>query len=283
MNQDEARSVLQVEGDAKIREVLQSLVSKHSEMVRVDDFTDLEKLIKAKNTMLRPWVENEMKTRRYFKIPDHAPFSNICPACKGAGEMYKFFRTTKGIKCNICLGEKEVWLACRDCDGTTMYRKKPDSKPIICRTCRRYYENETDPAKIAKIKGKVPFRCTKCRGTGEKPIVIRSHEIEDTTSCKKCGGLGFIPPKRKKKNHPPKKIKIAEPANPVLTQDIYNKLQEPPPEKPTEEMIEPEKTEDIICECSYDSVQDKVDEDDPIDIEKIGEGSFQKKQIPPAE
>jgi len=240
MNHDEAIAILGTGQTLSIAHVLKCLDVSYWAMRENKDFSKLDELVEAKNTLLRECVEEEKRVRRFFKIPDHAPFKNLCPACKGAGEIYKFLRTIKQIKCKVCLGKKEVWVACPDCLGTTVFKKKPDSKGITCRNCLKYYENEPDEKKAAERKGKVPFKCSACRGTGSKPILIVSHKIESTTPCKKCDQLGFLPPKMKKTELNRIVRHSQQPmSNPVLTKDIAEKLAQPMPEKPEEEMIEP--------------------------------------------
>jgi hypothetical protein len=241
MQKDEARTILGTGDTATIEHVLRCLDVTYWAMAENQDFEKLDETVEAKNLLLRHCVEEEMKTKHFFKIADVAPFKDVCPACKGAGEMYKFARATKGIKCKICLGQKEVWVKCEDCGGTTIFKKKPDSKGITCRKCRKFYENEPDLEKREKIKGKIPIKCDLCRGSGEKRILIRSFEIESTTPCKKCRGLGFLTPNPKTKPFKKKKVKRTPPSpdNPVLTKEIMEKLSEEASPPVKEEMINP--------------------------------------------
>lgn len=242
MDLDEAKKVLGTGTEISIPHVLQCFDVKFWVIFENHELqAKLDNLVLSKQTLLRKCVEHEMETKRFFKIAEHSPFKNTCKACKGSGEIYKFLRKTTPIKCKICLGQKEVWVRCNSCNGTTIFQPRPDSKAVTCRTCLKYYEKETDPDKKEEIKGKIPFKCDKCRGSGERFILVRSHEIDTTTPCKRCNELGFIPPKRKPKkpdvrpHKPPKLV-----ANPVLSSEIADKLKQVIPTDPPEEMINPD-------------------------------------------
>lgn len=241
MELEEAKKILGSGEELSISHVLKCFDVKYWALNENNELNEkLDTLILSKQTLLRKCVEMEMQTRRFFKIAEQAPFENICSACKGAGEIYKFARGLKAVKCRTCLGQKEVWVKCHSCKGTTIYQPTPESTPVTCRTCRKYYEKETDPEKREKIKGKIPFKCDKCRGSGERLVLIRTHEIESTTPCKRCNELGFIPPKKKKDHSRSKKYVGEATPNPVLSSEIASKIKESIDAPHPEEMIEPD-------------------------------------------
>jgi DnaJ-class molecular chaperone len=241
MDLEEAKKILGSGKELTIPHVLKCFEVKYWALNENNELDQkLDTLILSKQTLLRKCVEMEVKTRHFFKVAEQAPFKNICPACKGAGEIYKFARGLKVVKCRTCLGQKAAWVKCTDCKGTGMYQPTPESNPVPCRECRKYYDRETDPKKKEMIKGKILFKCDKCRGTGQIKVLIRTHEIESTTPCKRCNELGFIPPSRKKDHSQSKKHLTEATPNPVLSSEIASKIKESIDAPHPEEMIEPD-------------------------------------------
>lgn len=162
-------------------------------------------LVSVKNDLLRTIVTKQMKARNYFTI--ESPFKHPCTACKGTGEIYKFSRGTKEVRCHVCGGE-DLKIPCRSCNGTGRFvRQYEDGGKInvVCKIC--------DGTGILKVK------CSVCLGEGVLRKTTIIPEIESTTPCQKCEQLGFInPPKPKTTNK--------EVMNPVLDQEIAASLSE---------------------------------------------------------
>jgi len=163
-------------------------------------------VIEAKNNLLRHLVSSQMKTERYFEIT--SPFEDSCAGCKGTGEIYKFKRKSVKVNCHICAGKKKIKVKCPSCKGTGRFEKKWKAGGginVSCKTCEG--------------KKKVAVKCDECLGKGKNLKNVPDYRIKSTTPCKRCKQLGFIEDKPVK----PMK-KRAKPANPVLTQNLADKI-----------------------------------------------------------
>ena len=156
------------------------------------EFDDIPTTIEAKNTILRHLVTEQKKKYRFFEI--ESPFENTCPNCKGAGEIYKFFKKSVKVNCHICGGSSKVIGNCPKCKGSGRYIKRWKGGGGVDLECKR-----------CEGKGKVKISCQECKGKGQLKKAVLSDEIKSTTPCKKCRQLGFAPksfkkPKKKKSN-----------------------------------------------------------------------------------
>jgi len=154
-------------------------------------------LVETKNTILRHIVSSQMEERRYFEII--SPFENTCRGCRGTGELYRFKRKTVMVNCHVCAGNKKVKVKCPSCNGTGRYIKKWKTGGginVTCNTCKGNKE--------------IYIKCTECRSNGKVRKIVKDSEIESTTPCKFCNGLGFIDTKIKK----PTKL------NTVISEDL---------------------------------------------------------------
>jgi len=183
----------------KCFQISYSVKKENDELDQIDPFVD------AKNRLLRHLVSSQMKAERYFEI--NPPFKNPCAICKGAGEIYKFKRKIVQVNCHICAGKKKVKVKCPSCKGSGRFQKRwkgGGGINVSCKTCKG---NKTVAAK-----------CSECLGKGKKPKDVPDHRIQSTTPCKRCQQLGFVEDKSKKKKY--------QPVNPVLTQNLANKIKE---------------------------------------------------------
>ena len=141
-------------------------------------------VVEAKNVVLRHIVSSQMEERRYFEIV--SPFKNTCRGCKGSGELYRFKRKTVMVNCHVCTGKKKVRVKCPSCNGTGRYIKKWKTGGginVTCNTCKGEKE--------------IFIKCTECRSNGKVRKIVKDSEIESTTTCKFCDGVGFIDAKIK--------------------------------------------------------------------------------------
>ncbi len=173
-----------------------------------DELDQVNPFIEAKNHLLRHLVSSQMKAERYFEI--NPPFKDSCPGCSGTGELYKFTRKIVQVNCHICAGKKKIKVKCPSCEGTGRFQERwkgGGGIDVSCKTCRG--------------KKKVAVKCSECLGTGKKPKNVPDYRIKSTTPCKRCKQLGFMEDK------PTKPIKKRpQPANPVLTQNLADKIKE---------------------------------------------------------
>ncbi len=163
------------------------------------EFESIPTTIEARNTIMRHLVTEQKKKFRFFEI--ESPFSNTCPKCKGAGEIFKFFKKTVKVNCHICGGSAQVTGKCPKCKGSGRYIRRWKAGGGVNLECRR-----------CKGKGQVKLSCLECKGKGQLKRVVLSDELKSTTPCKRCQQLGFLTknspkPKKKKRKYPKKKAK----------------------------------------------------------------------------
>lgn len=176
-------------------------------------------LIFSKNILLRKIVTNQIKTIGQFKI--ESPFENTCTKCRGAGEVYKFLRKSKKVKCMKCT-DGYIIMECSSCDGSGRYVKEIDEGDgplhinVECRTCKgKNIDGKSE-------KTQVKFKCPTCRGRKQVKKFAIVEEIKSTTPCRFCAGTGI----RKAR---PERV----PDNPVIPQNLGSVIQnhkEIPPE-----------------------------------------------------
>jgi len=169
-------------------------------------------LVDAKNILLRYQIDIMVaKNNGYFDLKGHIPFENICRACHGTGELYRFYKNSTEIPCKFCSGKQSIkMIPCKNCKGSGQ-EKTPDGDGFIDAVC---------PA--CKGTGKIVLKCRSCRGTGvfhKMPL----DSIKGSNTCKKCSGLGFIIPKPVKKT-PVKKKYVHVPDNPVITSQLAQQI-----------------------------------------------------------
>jgi len=205
-----------------------------------------KELIDSKNILLRNIVINQIKTIGQFKI--ESPFENTCTKCKGAGEVYKFLRKSKKVKCMKCT-DGYIIMDCSSCSGTGRYTKTIDEGDgelhinVECRSCKGKKFDENNP------KTQVKFKCPTCRGKKQVKKFAIVEEIKSTTPCRFCEGTGMRKPR-------PERI----PDNPVIPKNLGTAIQK-------SKEIPPE-----YADCSSQS-----------DRRRLEDGCFQKVQQPPAE
>jgi hypothetical protein len=203
-------------------------------------------LVFAKNILLRHIVINQIKTIGQFKI--ESPFEGTCPKCRGAGEVYKFLRKSKKVKCMKCT-DGVIILDCTSCGATGRYTKEIDEGDgllhinVQCRTCKG--KNIDGKSK----KTQVQFKCPTCRGKKQVKKFAIVEEIKSTTPCKYCEGTG-IKPKR------PEKV-LDNPVRPLTLGVAIQKDGEIPPE---------------FVDCTSQSSKQALEE-----------GCFQKRSLPPSD
>lgn len=204
------------------------LVKKENgELDQVGPFVD------AKNRLLRHLVSSQMKSEKYFEIV--SPFEDSCGSCKGAGEIYRFKRKIVEINCHICAGKKKVKVKCPTCKGIEKKKVKVECPTcegsgrfkkrwkgggginVSCKTCKGSGGIDIF-CKTCKGKKEVISKCSECLGSGKKSKNVPDHRIKSTTPCKRCQQLGFLEDKPMKKKY--------QPVNPVLTQNLADKIKE---------------------------------------------------------
>jgi len=171
-------------------------------------------IILAKNSLLRNLVSTQKKKYRFFTI--ESPFQHTCPKCKGAGEIFKFFKKTVDVNCHICGKKGTIKNDCPTCKGTGRFIKRWKTGGGVNLECKK-----------CKGKKKVDTKCVKCLGKGVIPKPVLTHTLKSTTPCKKCNQLGYIthsaPPPKKKKKPFKKKAKKA-PFKPLMDQSLADKI-----------------------------------------------------------
>lgn len=177
----------------------------------------LKPLTDAKNIIQRHDIEFQISRDGSFD-PGFIPYQDICEDCKGAGEIYRFFRDTTVETCKICNGTRKVLITCRQCNGSKKYTKhaqevsNKEGDIVVQNTCPSCtVDEEGNPI------GKEAVKCWKCKGTGKFRRYILAPKIKSTTHCAICKGRGFKLP------DPPKKTP-QKPDNPVINSDIAVKI-----------------------------------------------------------
>jgi len=111
-------------------------------------------LIKARNLLIQRLIEFQMSEKGRFEIePD---LNNICPNCKGTGEIYKFKKEVISVPCKNCNGKGVIGeynclkclgrghiskiinllkidysTSCKECKGTGIRNKYNIGTPVI--------------------------------------------------------------------------------------------------------------------------------------------------------
>jgi len=186
----------------------------------------LKPLTEAKNILLRDQIEQMIEKEGRFDLADMIPFEEACLACKGTGELYKFFRKAATVPCKFCTDGKPedngyVFITCRACKGTKRYKKQQKGLTINVECTRCHKDEEGKPTGLERVK------CRACLGKGTFRKLVIDSKIKSTTHCRHCKGRGFVlpePPAKKvkaasKKHHAP-----ATPNNPVISADLGAQL-----------------------------------------------------------
>lgn len=153
------------------------------------EFDLLPTTIEAKNVIMRNLITEQKKKFRFFEI--ESPFKDTCPKCRGAGEIFKFFKKSVKVNCHICGGSSKIEGNCPKCKGTGRFVKKWKEGGGVNLKCKR-----------CQGKGKVKLSCQECKGKGKIQKAVLSDELKSTTPCRQCRQLGFLT-----KDHQKKKIK----------------------------------------------------------------------------
>ena len=155
------------------------------------EFDLLPTTIEAKNVIMRNLVTEQKKKFRFFEI--ESPYKDTCPKCRGAGEIFKFFKKSVKVNCHICGGSSEITGDCPKCKGTGRFVRRWKSGGGVNLKCKRCHG-----------KGKVKLSCLECKGKGKIKKAVLSDELKSTTPCRQCRQLGFLTAdyqKAKKKKH----------------------------------------------------------------------------------
>ena len=216
----EAANLLNLEDDYDVETLLTQFEKEIHASIDNKKTRMLKPLTDAKNILLRHEVEQMVEESGKFSFEGLIPFETGCRACRGTGELYKFYRQSATEPCNKCEDGRAL-IPCRACKGTTRYKKKQGNLHINvdCTRCAKDSEGN--------LMGKEYVKCRACRGTGTYRKLVIAPKIKSTTHCRECKGRGFTLPEP-----PPKAAKItttvkaAEPENPVLSADLGTKLKE---------------------------------------------------------
>ena len=170
--------------------------------------------------------------------------AEVCPACKGTGEQYKFAKKPIEVQCLKCrdvtmvvngqeivIHENQITVDgedqsdnpryqrflrrvvedCKSCGGTGRYVRKDLAKDLVinalCKTCKGY--NIDGKSKTTQVMHK----CFTCKGTGKLKIPVLAPYLKSTTVCGRCGGDGFVEIKPER-----------QPMNPVVSEETADKL-----------------------------------------------------------
>lgn len=139
-----------------------------------------EDIKRGKCIIMHHIVNQQIEKENRFKI-EH-PFANPCTECHGAGELYKFTRKKINVKCRDCNGEgHQIDKECKSCNDEGRYVKMMGGVRInvVCKNC----------------KGTKKPICRTCWGEGTVKTTVLER-IATTTTCSRCKGLGFFPPKK---------------------------------------------------------------------------------------
>ena len=189
----------------------------------------LKPLTEAKNILLRAQIEQMIEKDGRFDLVGMIPYEEACISCKGSGELYKFFRKAATVPCKFCTeGKPEengyVFITCRACKGTKRYKKNQKGLTINVECTRCHKDEEGKPTGQERVK------CRACLGKAVFRKLVIDSKIKSTTHCRHCKGRGFLlpePPAKKSKAAAKKDDRpAAEPANPVISADLGEKLKQ---------------------------------------------------------
>ena len=188
----------------------------------------LKPLTEAKNIIMRHEIEQMIEANGRFDLAGLIPYEEACISCKGAGELYKFFRKAATVPCKFCTDGKPedngyVFITCRACKGTKRYRKTQKDLKINVACTRCYKDPETkEPTGQERVK------CRACLGKATFRKLVIDSKIKSTTHCRHCKGRGFTlpdpPPKPDRKETDRIVRQAKNPDNPVISADLGAKL-----------------------------------------------------------
>jgi len=201
MELSNAEKVIGVGTDYNMKHVLQCFEIVHWAKIQNREFDSLANVLEAKNALMRTLVTDQKKKFRFFEI--ESPFENTCRKCKGAGEIFKFFKKTVNVNCHICGGASKVEETCPVCKGTGRFIRRWKTGGGVNLACKK-----------CEGKGKRKVNCKECLGKGKIKKAVLSDELKSTTPCKRCRQLGFIIKSKKSKNKPASKYKKHRPFQP---------------------------------------------------------------------
>jgi len=185
--------------------------------VKSKNFKKIRDLKYDKTKEMISLTEKMVELYDNFNFKGIIPFEKICTKCEGTGVKFKFFRKLVKVECKFCDKDPDTGKAngyrtfsCKPCHGTGKYEKANGEK-ITCTNCEG--------------RGKVTFKCNKCRGNKTFTLHPIDSKIKSTTHCKPCDGMGFIPdepipvytPKEKKPEMVSRSRKVSAE---VLTQNL---------------------------------------------------------------
>jgi DnaJ-class molecular chaperone len=188
---------------------------------------ELKKLLNnSKYILLREIVVDQVRKTGHFHI--ESPLKDACRNCSGVGEVYRFARKQKEVKCMKCTGG-EIIMVCGKCKGTG----KLDVE--TCSGCKgKTYDKTMNGTQIK-------FTCPTCRGSMKVRKFAIIEELQSTTPCRYCGGMGI------KKPNPER-----YPDNPVLTKSLGDaiKIADTTPAQFSADVVEPPENDKTSLDAS---------------------------------
>ena len=182
-----------------------------------------------------------------------------CKACSGIGERIKFHRKPIKVKCSKCKSQSYVLNGeeiivdddlifvngvnktdelkykkliglvvedCLSCKGKGRYIDDLEADlrvNVICITCKgnKYH--------LDSKKTQILIKCKSCDGNKQMELPVISPNVDTTTRCRVCSGMGFVQPKRTPVKPKPKRSLVKprpkrRPGNPVLTNILAAKI-----------------------------------------------------------
>ena len=204
-----AEKIIGVGDKYDMKHVLRCFEVTHWAKKENKEFDLLPTTIEARNTIMRHLIIEQKKKFRFFEI--ESPFESTCPKCRGAGEIFKFFKKTVKVNCHICGGSAKVIGKCPKCKGSGRYIRRWKGGGGVNLECKR-----------CGGTGQIKISCLECKGNGQLKKVVLSDELKSTTPCKKCQRLGYLtknPPNQKKKKKSKKKSPTPFQPFPIQSRD----------------------------------------------------------------
>lgn len=153
--------------------------------------TTKDHLVGVKNIMAQKLICDQMKVNGgWFHVGPIWGEKETCRSCSGLGEIYKFRKAPQEHKCSCDNGF--VWIPCNRCDAG-MFTKRNGEK-VPCKNCTPPTEQyDLMPEVWDANKGRIRKRCKNCLGNAKvKTLPKLLPEIQSTTPCKTCKGLGWV-------------------------------------------------------------------------------------------
>jgi len=225
-NIEDAMKMLNLTGDYDVETMLKKFETEIHSSIDNRKTRLLKPLTEAKNILLRFEIEKMIEENGRFDMEGLIPYETACVSCRGTGELYKFFRKAATVPCKFCTeGKPEdngyVFITCRACKGTKRYKKQQKGLTINVECTRCHPDEEGRPSGQERVK------CRACLGKATFRKLVIDAKIKSTTHCRHCKGRGFTlpePPAKEERVAKTKNYEPAEPANPVISADLGEKL-----------------------------------------------------------